>query len=182
MNVTGNENVQAAVTVVVAKAWACGPVAERNAGSFGHVGKCSVVVVVVQPVFAVVSDVEVGPAIVVVIADRAAESPSVIRHARDVGNVGESSVMIIMEERGMRRLGFAVQRVECRTIHKVDVEPAVVVVVKKADAGSDRFQDKILLRRAHLVLPHSQAGFFRDVLKDDRAILDEAARGDGALL
>ena len=81
----------------------------------------------------------------------------------------------------MGRLGFAVESVVCGAVDDVDVEPAVVIVVEQGNAGANGFKDVGLLGRAHLVGPLGQAGFFRDVLEDDRAGLDEAAGGDGAV-
>jgi hypothetical protein len=112
VNVAGNKQVEPPVAVVVAKARAGGPVAQRDAGSFSHVGKGSVVVVVVQAVFAVVADVEIGPAVVVEVSHRHAKTPAVIGDARFLGHVGKGSVVVVMKERGARRLGLAVQRIE----------------------------------------------------------------------
>ncbi len=82
----------------------------------------------------------------------------------------------------MGRLDLSVEGVEGGSVHDVDIEPAVVVVIEQRDAGADGFQDVILLRSAHLVLPGGEAGLLRDVLKDDGAGLHKAAGSDGAIL
>ena len=129
-----DEEIEAAVAVVVAPGGAGGPVAERDAGFLGDVGEGAVVVVVVEAVLAEVADVDVGPAVVVVVADGHAEAPAVVGHAGFCGDVGEGAVVVVVEERGVRRRGFAGQRVEGGAVDEIDVEPAIVVVIEQRDA------------------------------------------------
>ena len=82
----------------------------------------------------------------------------------------------------MRRLFFAVERIECRAVDQVDIEPAIVVVVDQANARAVGLDNEVLLRRAHLVGPAGEPRLFGDVFEDHRALVDEAARGDGPLL
>ena len=56
MNVAGNKEIEAAVAVVVAPGCAGRPVAERDAGLFGDIGKGAVVIVVVEAILAEVGD------------------------------------------------------------------------------------------------------------------------------
>ena len=81
VDVAGDVEVEIAVAVVVAPGGAGMPVAEGDAGLFGHVGKRAVMVVVVEAVLAVVADEEVGPAVVVVIGHGAAVTPAVVLDA-----------------------------------------------------------------------------------------------------
>lgn len=90
--------------------------------------------------------------------------------------------MIIVKERGMRRGGPATQGVVGRAVDEIDVEPSVVVIVEKTDAGAVGLNDELLLRRAHDVSPCGETGLFGDVLKDDGAGFDEASSSDGAVL
>ena len=64
-------------------------------------------IVVIEAIFAVVGNVDIGPAIVVVITYRDAESPALIRHSGFSSNIGESSVVIVVQEHGLRRRFFA---------------------------------------------------------------------------
>ena len=182
MHIAGDVQIEQSVAVVVAPGRAGRPVAERHAGLFGHVGEGAVVIVVVEPVLAVVAHVDVGPAVVVVVGNRAAISPAVVGHAGLLRDIGERAVVIVVEQRGVRRLFLAVERVEGRAVDEVDIEPAVVVVVDQANAGAVGLDDEVLLRGAHLVDPAGEPGLFGDVLKDHRAGVDEAARGDGPFL
>src|ERR1039457_4143827 len=67
VNVAGNEEIEAAIAVIVAEAGAGRPVPQRDTCLLGHIGKGAIVIVVVEPVLAEVGDVEVGPPIVVVV-------------------------------------------------------------------------------------------------------------------
>ena len=125
-------------------------------------------VVVVEAVLAVVAHIDVGPAVVVVVGDRAAIAPAVVGHAGLGAHIGKCAIVVVVEQRGVGRLFFAVERVEGRAVDQVDVEPAVVVVVDQADAGAVGLDDELLFRHAHLVDPAGEAGLFGDVLKDHR--------------
>ncbi len=182
VNIAGYEEVQAAIAVVVAPCRSGGPVAELDAGLFRDVGEGAVVVVVVQPVLAVVRDEDIGPAVVVVIAHDRAEAPAIVRNACFGGDIGEGAVVIVAEEGGMRRRCFPGERIPCAAIDEIDIKPAVIVVVEQSDSGADRLEDERLRRAAHHMVKGAESGFCSDVLKDHRAALDEAARGDGAVL
>ena len=139
-------------------------------------------IVVVQAVLSVVADEDVGPAIVVVVANGHAESPAVVGDAGLFGNIGESAVVVVMEERCVGRRGFAVDGVEGGPVDKIDIEPAVVVVIDQTHAGTVGFDDEFLLGRAHGVAPRPEPRLLRDVLEDHRAGIGKAARGDGTVL
>ena len=182
MDVSGDEEVEAAVAVVVSPCGSGGPVAQGYAGFFGDVGEGAVVVVVVETVLAEVGDVDVGPAVVVVVGDGYAYAPAVVGDSSFIGDVGEGAVVIVVEESGFGSGSFASLGFEGGTVDEVNVEPAVVVVVDEAHAGAIGFDDEMLFGSAHGVLPGGEAGFFCDVLEDDGAGFDEAAGGDGAVL
>src|SRR5258708_20652032 len=80
-------------------------------------------VVVVEPVLAVVADKEIGPAVIVIIRNRAAVSPAIIRHTGLLRYFGERSVMIIVEQCGVWRLFLSIQRIQCPPLPEVDIEP-----------------------------------------------------------
>ena len=182
VDVAGDEEVELAVAVVVAPGGAGGPAADGDAGFFCDVGEGAVVVVAIEAIFAEVRDVDVWPAVVVEVADDGAEAPALVGDAGFFGDVGEGAVVIVVEEGGVRGGRFAVFGGEGGAADKVDVEPAVVVVVEEGDAGADGFEDDVFLGGAHFVLPGGEAGLVGDVHKDDGAGLDEAAGGDGAVL
>ena len=112
VNVSRDKQIQPAVSVVIAEGGTGRPVSQRNARSFGYVGKCAVVIVVIEAVFPIVGDVDVRPAIIVIIADRHAKTPAIVANPGLFGDIGECSVVIVVKKRGMRRLGFSGERVE----------------------------------------------------------------------
>ena len=65
--------------------------------------------------------------------------------------------MIVVKEGSVWWLRLAIQRFIGRAVHQVDIEPAIMVVVQQGHAGSGRFQDVVLLRISHPVLPDGQA-------------------------
>src|ERR1700723_4386765 len=103
MDVAGDKEIKPAVAIVVAKAGTGRPVAERNAGAFTDVGKGAVMIVVVEPVLAVVGHVEVGPAVIVEVAHGHSEAPAVVGHAGLGSNVGKGAVVVVVKQGGVRR-------------------------------------------------------------------------------
>src|ERR1017187_8188362 len=103
MDVAGDKQVEPAIAIVISKRRTRGPPPKRDTGLLRYVSEGAVVVVVVQPVFAIVRYEDIGPAVVVVVADCNAEAPAVIGHAGRRSNVGECAVVIVVEECGMRR-------------------------------------------------------------------------------
>ena len=101
VHIAGHVQVQPPVAVVVAPCRARRPVAQRHAGLLRHIGKRSVVVVVVKPVLAVVAHIDIGPAVVVVVGNAHAIAPAVVGHAGLGGHIGKGSVVVVVEQRGL---------------------------------------------------------------------------------
>src|SRR5580658_8865830 len=74
--VTGNEEVEESVVVVIAPGRTRRPSTERDSSFFRNVGKGAVVIIVVKAVLAEIGDVHVGPAVVIEIAHRHAVFPA----------------------------------------------------------------------------------------------------------
>ena len=188
-DVAGHKKVQPAIPVVVSEGGAGvidnhvgGAAVERDAGLFRYIRECPVVVIVVQAVLPQIGDVEIGPAIVVIVAHRAAKPPPVIRDSRFFRHLGKRSIAVVVEERRVRRNRLPAQCVDGRSIHQVDVEPAVVVVVEKADARTLGLDNDLLRGSAGRIVPPCQAGLFGCIHENNRACLDETASGDGTML
>ena len=178
MHVAGDKQIELAVTVIVAKGRAVGPVAERHAGLFGNVGEGSVMVVVIETVLSEIADIQIWPAIIVVVAYSDAKTPAAVGYASFRGNIGEGAIVIVMEEGRVRWLRFAIFSLIGRAVHQINIEPAIMIVVQQGHTRASCFHDEVLLRLSHPVAPDSQAGFFGDILEDDGAGLDKAARSD----
>src|SRR5579883_2994898 len=181
VNIAGDEEVEAAIAVIVTKSCAGRPVTQSDSGLLGNVGKRAVVIVAIQAVLAEVADEDVRPAVVVVISDGYAKTPAVIRHSGFVGDICKCAVVVVMEEGCVRRFGFALFGLIGRAVHKVNVEPAIVVIVDKADTGAVCLNDELLVRNPHLMTPCCQAGLLADVLKDHRAAVYKSSSGYGTV-
>ena len=104
-----DEQVEAAVVVVVEPDGAGGPAGSGDAGFLGHVGERAVAVVVIEDAAAVLRDVEVGEAVAVVVADRDAHAVAAAGDAGLFGHVGECAVAIVAIERVAQRAGGVVR-------------------------------------------------------------------------
>src|ERR1700722_18373421 len=101
--VTGNEEVEEAVVVVIAPSCTRRPSTESDSSFFRNVGKRAVVIVVVEAVLAEIGNVNVGPAVVIEIAHHHAEAPALVSDSGLVGYVCEGAVVIIVEQHRPRR-------------------------------------------------------------------------------
>ena len=181
VHVTGDEEIEEAVTVEISPGWSGGPAAESYAGFFGNVGEGAVVIIVVEAILAEVSDVDVGPTVVVVIGDGDAEAPTLVGDARFSGDIGEGAVVIVVEESGARGGLGAFHGGNGRAVDEVDVEPAVVVVIEESDAGAGGVQDGGFFWGAGAVMEAGETGLLGDIFEDDGSVVNEAARSNGAM-
>ncbi len=182
LDVAGNEEIEQTVVIIVAPGGAGGPAAESDAGFFGEVCKRAVAIVVIETVLAVVGDVDVRPAVVVVVRGGNAEAPTLVGDAGFLGNVSERAVVIVVEEHCARRGFLPFHRGGGGTVEKIDVQPAVVVVIEKRDAGAGCVEDRGFFGRTGAMVKLVEAGLTSDVEEDDRCAVDEAAGGDGTRL
>ena len=136
VDVAGNEEVEVAVTVVVAPGGRAGPVAELDAGLLGDISECAVMIVAIEAIFADVGDVDIGPAVVVEIGDGDAGAPAIVGDSGLGGDVCECAVVVVAKERGVGWGGFAGERVDCGAVDNIDGEPAGVVVIDEAERRS----------------------------------------------
>src|SRR5882672_8908295 len=133
-----NEQIEFAIVVIVKPDGTGRPTRRGKARFFSHVGERSVTVVAIENISAVLSHIKIGQTVAVVISDRDAHAVATASDARLVGNVSESSVSIVSVERISQRRTW-IEEVALAAIHKVDVHPAVVVVIEKCAAGAGGF-------------------------------------------
>src|SRR5437016_11071172 len=112
LHIAGNEQVEKTVMIVVSPGGTGRPAADGNSGFFSYVRESSIVVVVVEPVLAVIRDVKVRPPIVVVVAHCHAETPPFIPNPRFFRGIGEGSVVVVVKEHGLWGCGAAFQSIE----------------------------------------------------------------------
>ena len=91
-----------------------------------------------------VCDKQIGPAIIIKVADRYTHSVSGACDSRFLRDIGESPVPIVVEQAVPIHGRILGERRDGSTVHQVDIEIAVAVVVKKCHAGHHRL-DLILV-------------------------------------
>ncbi len=111
---------------------------------------------------------EIVPSVVVVVADADAGLPAGASEAGFLGDVCERSVAIIFVQ--MRDRSFARRPVgiEARSVCEIDVEPAVMVVIKKSEAAAFRLDDVLFVIDAAPYIGREQAGFTSHIDELDR--------------
>ena len=139
-----------------------------------HFGEDSVLVVI-QTVLSVVSDVEVFPAVVVVVAGANTLSPARRVDTCFDSNVGEAAVMIVAVEMvgGALARGKSLQR---GAIDEKNIRPAIVVVIQDCNTGASGFDDVLLgVLPAEHVHPR-QPGFLGDVGEVGNCVLGKTGQ------
>src|ERR1700761_2845222 len=178
MNISGDIEIEQTVPVVVTPRRPSRPVTQCDSSLLRHIRKGSIVIIVKEAILTVIAYEDIRPAVIVVVGNTYAIAPTVIRHASLCSYIGKSAIVIIVKQRRMRRSFLAIEGIERRAVHEVNVKPAIVVIINQAHTRSVRFNDDPFLGNSHFVTPRCEAGFLGNVLKDDRAGIHKSARGD----
>ena len=104
----------------------------------GYIGESAVVIVLVENALAVRGYEEVRPAVTVIVRDSHAHSEISSADTSFLRYVSEGAVAIVVVERaahGLRRF----PKVAGAAIDKIDIHPAVIIVVKEGAARSECF-------------------------------------------
>src|SRR5579862_938915 len=105
-------------------------------GSLGNVSECSITIVVEKNVVTPVGQKQVVPAIVVIIANTGAHAPAGPAQTRLLCNVDKSPVPIVLEEVAGGFLSRRPGGVKPGPVGKIDIQPPVLVIIKKCDSTS----------------------------------------------
>ncbi len=135
-----DEEIEQTVVVVVAKGRPGGPSRVGDAGLRGHISERAVTVVVEQMVGSVAGDIEVCPAVVVVVAGRHTHPPAGITDARFFGDIGEGAITIVAPQFAASAVRVCGRGDRWR-VNKIDIQPAIVVVIEEGHASTHRFKD-----------------------------------------
>src|ERR1700691_5528439 len=162
-----DEEIEAAVVVVIKPDGAAAPAGSGDAGFGGDIAESAVAIIVIEDAVRVLRDVEVGETVAIVIADSDAHAVGVTRDAGFFGHVGESAVAIIAIECVAQGLRRSVE-IAGAAVDEIDVHPAVVVVVEEAAAGADGFGEIPFGRSAVAVRPVDFGGGRRHFFKGGR--------------
>ena len=115
-------------------------------------------------VLAEAGHVEVVEAVVVVVADGSAHAPAHVADARLVRHVGERAVSVVVVE-GALRFPAGLHHVNGQGVDEVDVEEAVVVVIKEGHAAAHGLDDIFFFGRGDV--PEGDAGLLSYVREAD---------------
>ena len=145
IDVIGGEQIELAVAVVVEEGT---PGAPAHAGGFEArllrgLRERAVAAIAEEPVRAPERDEQVDPPVVVVVAGARALSPSAQCQAGAAGDVFERAVALVAIEMAGRLLAFR-KSLQGRAVDDEGVEPAVVVVVERGDAGAGGLEQETI--------------------------------------
>lgn len=104
-----------------------------NPGLISDVGKCSVTVIVVQDILAILSDKEIREPIIVKISPYAAQSVARSGHTGFFRYVGKGTVVVIAIK-GICNRNAAV--VEISSIDEINILPAIPIEIGNAHSGT----------------------------------------------
>ena len=153
---SADEQIEAAVIVVVEPDGAGGPSRRGDAGFKGDVGKGSVAIVAIEGGPVIAGDKEVGITVSVVVANGDAHAVTGIGHPCLGGDVGEGSVAVVAVKPIAQRL-LRSEEVAGTAVDEEDVHPAVVVKIEKRTAGPRGF-GQVIGRRSSIGMFPGDAG------------------------
>src|SRR5882762_2239589 len=177
-HVTGNEQIQVAIVVVVSPGGSRGPSSQGDSSLFCHVRESSIMIIVIQAVLTVIRHVDIRPTVIVIIADSDSESPALVGYARLIRHIGECAVMIVMEEHGSRRRLFSFQCPDGGTAQEIDVQPPVIIVIQQGNPGPRGLQNGGFCWFARSMVKYIQAGLVSHIHKINWRTIYKSARGD----
>ena len=118
----------------------------------------------VEPVLAVVSDVEVVEAVVVVVACADSLSPAARSQPGLLSHVGKAAIVIVVEQM-IGGSGLARRHLKGGAVDDEDVGPAIIVIIKDGDAGAGGFDDVLFTLLVTGDDLESQACLLGDILE-----------------
>src|SRR5262249_39268426 len=149
-----DEEVEAAIVVVVEPRSAGGPAWSREAGFFSDIRESAVLIVLVEDALSIRSDEDVGPAVVVVVPYGNAHAESSAGHASFFSDIGERAVAIVLVERIAG--GFSAGRrpeIAGTAVHEIDLLPTFVNKIQKRAAGAKGLRQVAFIGHGIFVSP-----------------------------
>jgi len=171
LNVAQNNKIKQSIVIKIDPGCARRPSTAANTSFSGDIGERAISIIVVELVTAICSHVEIFAAIIVVIACGYSHAVACALQTRFLGYIFEASIGLLMvqtipvlracllRDRSLRR-----RITERRAIHKEQIEPSVVVVVKQGNAGAHRL-DKIFFRSVRSLMLKTHARRIRHFYK-----------------
>ena len=149
IHITGHEEVEVAVIVVIEEPGARTPSASDNSGALRYVGERAVPIVMVERVPSIACHVDVFETIIVVVTHRHTHRIVALRHPSEAGffrHIRECAVGVLMIKPVpkpaiglVRKLAVRHRIVDLRAVGEEDVQPPIVVIVQEGHASSHSF-------------------------------------------
>ena len=98
-------------------------------------GEGAVAVVSQQVIWPEAGHIDIVPAVIIVIANRYPHAPSDVTYPGMVRYVGKRSIAIVVIESASGFLS-GLHHVHCQRIHEIDIQIAIVVVIKELHAAT----------------------------------------------
>jgi len=134
--ISADIQIEQSVTIEIEERGTEAPQLTADSGLLGDVREGSVAVVEVEAVAAVVGDEEIPIAVIVVVGGNRGHAEPRVSHTRLFGDVGEGGVAVVAIERVFQLASEVAtsrraHRLEVASVDQVDVEIAVVVVIRR---------------------------------------------------
>src|SRR6267143_5281134 len=129
-----DEEIEAAVIVVVEPDGAGSPSGGSDTGFCSDIGERAIAIVVIENAVAVLRDIKIRKSVAVIVTDSHAHAVRISWDASFFGDVRERTVPIVTVERITQRW-IGIVEVTGATVHKIDIHPTVVVVIKESAAS-----------------------------------------------
>ena len=155
MDIPRNEQINIAISIVVAPS---GPGAEAPAAHarlFGHVLELAVAQVAIEGIATVTRHEEVELAVVVVIRHCHSHAPAAPRQPRFLRDVLKSAIRLLMIQRD-ERVATVPRPLDGGTVYHHDVQTAVIVAIEQTDPAAHGLDDIPLVRRRDMRCPQAQ--------------------------
>jgi hypothetical protein len=136
---TANEQIEITIVIIVEPNSAGRPTRAGEPGFFSYVGKSTIAIIVVENALAVGSDKDIGKPVVVIIADSDPHAKSPACHTGLLGHISEGAIAVILVEGIPERPGW-LEEVTGAAVDKIDIHPAIVIIIEKGDPGPERLR------------------------------------------
>ena len=162
LHVIDDQEIEAAVVVVVEPAAADGEVAAGDARGFRDVLESPVAAIAIELIRAHAGDEQIDVAVVVEVACRCPDRVAGARQAGRGRHVREAHAAVVAVETIRVDRRHLVERRGLRAVGEEDVGAAIAVVVEHRDAARDAL-DEVLLGGRRVLVNEPQPGRLRDV-------------------
>ncbi len=134
-----------AVAIVIGPRSSGAEASGADSSFVSHVFEFAIAKVVIECVAAVPGDINIGQAVVVIVGDSDSHAPALASQSGGLGDVGEFEAGVLMIERD-QEVAAVLEMVNRRTIHRDNVEFAVVITINEPNPTAHGFDDVLLVR------------------------------------